>query len=83
MTPEPPPPNGESESDMDDLGQPVAELLDLRLEVPDRFGRQVRGRIERRLVAGEFLGLAWAAPIMMFLEFVRMPFEAFGRGRRS
>ena len=81
--PDTPPPNGEPSSDTEDLGQPVTELQDLPLDVGDRFVRHVRGRIERRVVAGEFLGLAWTAPMMMLLEFIRIPFEAFGRDRRS
>ena len=83
MTTDTPPPNGESSRDTEDLGQPVAELLNLPLDVDDRFVRHVRGRIERRVVTGEFLGLAWTAPLMMLLEFIRIPFEAFGRDRRS
>lgn len=82
MTPDTPPPNDEPLADTDDLGAPVAELQDLSLEVSDRFVRRVRGKIERRVVAGEFLGLVWTAPIMMLLEFLRIPFEAFGRSRR-
>lgn len=82
MTPDTPPPNGEPADETDDLGQPVAELQDLQLEVGDRFVRQVRGRIERRVVMGEFLSLAWTAPLMMLLEFIRIPFEALGRDRR-
>ncbi|HQX83811.1 MAG TPA: hypothetical protein PKW63_18745 [Vicinamibacterales bacterium] len=64
-----------------ELGEPVTELKDLALAVDDRFGRKVRGRIERRALAGEFVGLAWTAPIMMLLELLRAPFELF-RGKR-
>jgi len=83
VTPDTPPPSGESSTDTEDLGQPIAELQDLPLHVSDRFIRRVRGKIERRVIAGEFLGLAWTAPLMMLLEFIRIPFEAFGQGRRS
>lgn len=65
------------------LGEPVTELRELSLAVDDRFGRRVRGRIERRVLTGEFLGLAWAAPSMLLLELLRMPFELLvGRRRR-
>ena len=64
-----------------DLGEPVSELRDLSLAVDDRFSRRVRGRLERRLLAGEFLSLAWTAPLMTLLEFLRIPFELF-LGRR-
>jgi len=66
-----------------ELGEPVAELKDLALSVNDRFGRRVRGRIERRALAGEFLGLAWTAPVMMLLELLRAPFELFQGKRRE
>jgi hypothetical protein len=64
------------------MGEPVVELRDLSLAVDDRFGRRVRGRLERRFLAGELLGLAWTAPMMMLLEFLRAPFELlFGKRR--
>ncbi|MBK9241305.1 MAG: hypothetical protein IPL75_13850 [Acidobacteria bacterium] len=60
----------------------MTELKDLALAVDDRFlVAKVRGRIERRALAGEFVGLAWTAPIMMLLELLRAPFELF-RGKR-
>ena len=64
------------------MGEPVVELRDLSLAVDDQFGRRVRGRIERRVLAGEFLGLAWMAPMMMLLEFLRVPFELLVGKRR-
>jgi hypothetical protein len=83
MTPDVPPPPNESTDDAEDLGQPLVELQDLPVEVDDRFVRQVRGRIERRVMTAELLGLAWTAPVTMLLEFIRIPFEALGRNRRS
>lgn len=77
MTPPPFDPQDESTMDERDMGEPVAELQHLSLAVDDRFGRRVRGRIERRLLTGEFLGLAWTAPLLMVLEFLRAPFELF------
>jgi hypothetical protein len=65
-----------------DLGEPVSELRDLSLAVDDRFGRRVRGRVERRVLAGELLGLAWTAPLMTLLEFLRIPFELLQGKRR-
>jgi hypothetical protein len=66
-----------------ETGEPVAELRDLSLAVDERFGRRLRGRIERRVLTGEFLGLAWTAPMLMLLEFLRAPFESFTRKRRT
>jgi hypothetical protein len=64
-----------------DLGQPVTELRDVTLGVGDQFATRVRGRIERRVLTGEFLELLWTAPLTMLLEFLRWPFELFRRGR--
>ncbi len=65
-----------------ETGEPIVELRALSLAVDERFGRRVRGRIERRLLAGEFINLAWAAPLMAFFELLRAPFELFAGKRR-
>ena len=82
MTPDTRDPGGESPVDDGDMGEPVVELRDLSLAVDARFGRRVRGKIERRVLTGEFLGLAWTAPMMMLLEFLRVPFEQLVGKRR-
>jgi hypothetical protein len=82
VTPQTPGPGDESPLDDGDLGEPVAELRDLSLSVDDRFGRRVRGRIERSVLAGELIGLAWTAPMMMLLELLRVPFELLMGKRR-
>ena len=79
--PDAPGPGGEPPVDDGDMGEPVVELRDLSLAVDDRFGRKVRSGIERRMLTGEFLDLAWRAPVMMLLEFLRVPFELL-MGRR-
>jgi len=65
-----------------DMGEPVAELRDLSLPVDERFGRRVRGGIERRVLAGEFVGLAWTATVTTVLELLRAPFEWFSNRRQ-
>ena len=82
MTPDLPGPGDESPVNDGDMGEPVVELRDLSLSTDARFGRRVRGRIERRLLAGEFMGLAWTAPMMMLLELLRVPFELLVGKRR-
>lgn len=82
MTPDAAVPGGESTSEDPDMGDPLVELQDLSLAVDDRFGRRVRGRIERRVLTAEFLGLAWMAPITMLFEFLRLPFELLVGKRR-
>lgn len=74
---------GEPPIDDGDMGEPVAELRDLSLSVDDRFGRRIRGSIERRILTGEFLGLAWTAPMLILIEFIRAPFELLMGKRRT
>jgi hypothetical protein len=64
-----------------DLGEPVTELREVSLRLGDQFAARVRGRVERRVLTGEFLELIWTAPLTMLLEFLRWPFELFRRGR--
>jgi len=66
-----------------DLGEPIDELRELSVPLDPRFAQRVRGSIERRLLAGELLGLAWAAPLSVLMELLRAPFELFGGRRRS
>jgi hypothetical protein len=82
MTPDTPRPGDESPVDDGNMGEPVVELRDLSLVVDDQFGRQVRDRIERHVLAGEFMGLAWTAPMMMLREFLRVTFELLLGKRR-
>lgn len=65
-----------------DLGAPVAELRDVSWPLGERFAGRVRGRIERRVLAGESLELLWTAPLAMLLEFLRWPFELFADRRK-
>jgi hypothetical protein len=79
-------PSESSSSDPPDdvaLGQPIAELQDLTLGVSDRFGRRVRNGIERRVLAGDLLDLAWSAPIAALIELIRASFELFRGNRRT
>ncbi len=66
----------------DDLGAPVVELRDLSFPLEDRFPDKVRRRIERRLLAGELLDLAWSGPLAVALEFLKAPFELLKGKRR-
>jgi len=66
--------NQEDPADGDD-GAPVAELEGISIPVDERFGEQVRGRIERRLLAGDLIELAWMAPFIVLLEWLTTPFR--------
>jgi len=64
------------------LGEPVVALRHLSLDVDQGFGRRIRGRIERRHLAGDLIGLAWTAPVVMLFELLRAPFEWLAGTRR-
>lgn len=74
-------PDGTIETD--DLGEPIAELSDLAWTPDAQFGRRVTGRIERRVLTGRLLSVAWSAPLMVLLELLRAPFESLSSNRRS
>ncbi|MCC7125314.1 MAG: hypothetical protein IT178_10735 [Acidobacteria bacterium] len=62
----------------DDSGEPaVDELRDLTLPVDEGFAGRVSRRIERRLLAGDLIELAWSAPLSAALTLLRVPFEWF------
>jgi len=65
-----------------ELGPPVEELRDLAWTLGAGFTDRVRGRIERRLLAGELLDFAWTAPLMLLLELLPAPFETLSGRRR-
>lgn len=85
MTPEPPHPSDPPGDATDDaeLGAPVTQLRGLRLAVDDRFSHKIRNRIDRRLLAGSFVDLAWTAPLMVLVELLRVPFELLSGRKRS
>ena len=73
-----PPPADHGDIDDADLGAPVEQLQALSLTPHPHFERRVLGRLERRLLAGELLGLLWSSPLQVLLELIRAPFELFG-----
>ena len=58
-----------------DDGEPVAELEGISVPVDRQFGERVRGRIERRLLAGDLIELAWMAPFIVLIEWITTPFR--------
>lgn len=67
----------------DDLGEPIVELQALSLGVDERFGRRVRGGIERRMLAGHFVDLLWTGPLAVFLEFITIALGLARTNRKS
>lgn len=66
-----------------DLGEPLAELAELAWPPGDEFGRKVQGRIERRLLTGRLLDVAWSGPLLVFVEYLRGSLQVFSGHRRS
>ena len=58
-----------------DAGEPVAELAGIAVPVRPEFEERVRGRIERRLLVGDLIELAWIAPFVVLIEWVTAPFR--------
>jgi len=80
MTDQPPADHGEPRED--DMGAPIAELAQLQWVAGADFERKVTSRIERRLLAGRLLDVAWSAPWMVLLELLRAPLEGLSGSRR-
>lgn len=83
MTPDTPQPDAAESITDGEMGGPLLELQDLSLDVGDRLRRRVRGSINRRVLAGELVGLAWTAPLTILLEFFRAASELFNGKRRT
>jgi RNA polymerase sigma-70 factor (ECF subfamily) len=65
----------DNSADDQELGAPIDELRDLSLPVNDGFGRLVRGKIERRILANDLLELIVRGPLSAILELLQVPFE--------
>lgn len=70
-------PVDEREPSEGEMGEPVAELAQLGWQARPNFDRRVTNGIERRLLTGRLLDVAWSAPLMVLLELLRVPFESF------
>ncbi len=66
----------------DDEGPPILALRSLALDVDERFARRVRGRIERRVLAGDLVSLGWSGPLAVLLECLRASLGLLGPRRQ-
>ncbi len=64
-------------------GDAVVQLRGFTLPVDARFADRVGRRIERRALSNEFLEFAWAVPVAVLLELVRIPGEVFRARKRA
>lgn len=78
MSPSDPPAEGDAPGE--DVGPPLDELTAFEVEVDDNFVDQVGRRIQRRILTGDLLRLAWTGPAVAVLELLRVPFEWLAGG---
>ena len=71
------------DDDIQDVGEPIAELRDLSEAVePDLFER-VQRSVERRSMASSFMDFAWLVPVLLLIELVGMVFGSLGGGGKG
>jgi len=68
--------------DPDLTGNAVVQLRGLSLPVDVRFADRVGRRIERRALTNEFMEFAWALPVAVLLELLRIPGEMLRAKKR-
>ena len=51
-----------------DTGDPLHQLRDLDLSVPEGFLERVNNRIERRRLSGDLAALLWEGPLILRVE---------------
>jgi len=73
-------PSLEGEAPGEEVGAPLDELTAFEVEVDDDFVDQVGRRIQRRILTGDLLRLAWTGPAVAVLELLRVPFEWLAGG---
>jgi hypothetical protein len=69
--------------DDDPAGLPIAELRTVNLAVDDAFTGRVRQSINRHLLAGDLLELAWRGPCAAALELIEAALSWFHQGPRD
>jgi hypothetical protein len=67
----------------DDLGAPVTELKGLRVEPSPEFLARIRGRIHRRLFAGDTIDFMVQALFRTILDYVDLAVRALLPGTRA
>jgi len=67
-------------SDVEDLGEPIAELRALEEDASGGFLAKVLSALHRRSLVGQMATMAWSASAQAFLEFLAMIFSVFDSG---
>ena len=64
----------------EELGEPIAELQELREDVSSGFMSRVLSALQRRSLVGNLATMAWTASAQALLEFLEMIFSVFSPG---
>ena len=80
--PETPPPRPDSANDID-VGEPVAELAELRQTPTSGFLTRIRRRLQRRFLAADASEFSWFGLSFVAVEFVKLLFQFFQSNTRS
>lgn len=70
--------HAKGESEGEDLGAPVVQLLDHVVPVSPNFGARVSRAIERRVLAADATSFGILAPFAALLELLKAVFEGLG-----
>ncbi|NNF13435.1 MAG: hypothetical protein HKN72_09435 [Gemmatimonadetes bacterium] len=63
--------------DLEDLGEPIAELRELSHEPPPGFVARLLDRLRRRDLSRQLTTLGWTGFGAVFVEFLKLVFSAF------
>lgn len=63
-----------------DLGEPIAALLDLEQDTSPTFLDRVRSKIYRRTTTSQFASFSWHLPKMILIEFWNMLVQILNPG---
>ena len=69
--------------DLTDLGEPIAELRELRDEPPSGFVARLLDRLRRRDLSRQLTTLGWTGFAAVFVEFLKVIFSVFETSSRD
>jgi len=69
--------------DLDDLGEPIAELRELRDEPPSGFVARLLDRLRRRDLSRQLTTLGWTGFAAVLVEFLKLMFSMFETSPRD
>ncbi len=67
----------------EETGEPIEALADFGVPPSTGFLGRVRNSIHRRTLTGQVVQMSWFAPVLVFLEFLKMAFGLFESDNRK